>query len=97
MSLSSLSGRGEIIAVTPIRIVPAAMAAAGFGRDRPYWAGYVRTAEGPTIAARMDGGDVPLKVGDPVEATFVEQEDACENEPNAMIVFRPAGTRPGRE
>ena len=51
----------------------------------------MRTAEGPTIAARMDGGDAPLKVGDAVEATFVEQEDAGEKEPNVMLVFRPIG------
>ena len=51
------SGKAKLETFTCISIVPVAMAAKGYGRDKPYCCGIVTLEEGPRISARITGVD----------------------------------------
>jgi uncharacterized OB-fold protein len=51
------SGRGRLAAFTVIYVPPNAMAAQGFGRQKPYISGIVELEEGLKISARIEGLD----------------------------------------
>ncbi|PKB79604.1 MAG: hypothetical protein BZY88_12355 [SAR202 cluster bacterium Io17-Chloro-G9] len=51
------SGKAHLSTFTCISIVPAYMAAQGYGRDNPYCTGVVTLEEGPRISARILGVD----------------------------------------
>jgi len=88
MDWAALSGEGEVKSFTTIAIVPAAMAARGYGRDRTYVSGFVALKEGPTVPARIKTGETPVTIGMPVRADFVEETDGERH--HATLVFRPA-------
>ena len=88
MEWSELAGEGKVVGLTSIAIVPAAMAAKGFGRDRPYLTGVVALREGPSLAARLAVADgAGLEVGAPVRADFVEEGEGEDH--SVTLVFRP--------
>ena len=72
-----LSGQGTLAAFTVLSMGPAAMTAAGYGKDRPYVAGIVELAEGVRVSARILGGDAlrpaSIHMGAPVAVTFLEE------------------------
>lgn len=57
MEWHQFSGRGRLSAFTCISVVPAALAALGYGRNNPYCSGIVTLEEGPRISARILGVD----------------------------------------
>ena len=57
MEWHQFSGRGRLSAFTCISVVPAALAAQGYGRDNPYCSGIVALEEGPRLSARIAGVD----------------------------------------
>jgi uncharacterized OB-fold protein len=77
MTWVPLSGKGELTAFTIVHIAPTAMIEAGYGRDKPYCAGIVRLAEGPSISAQILGVDPArpegIALGTPLQATFVQR------------------------
>ena len=92
MTWQELQGNGTVVGFTSIAIVPASMAARGYGRDRPYLTGIVALREGPSVAARIEVGDTTsveqgVHVGMPVSADFVEEADG--EETIMTLVFRP--------
>ena len=95
MAWQELKGEGTIIGFTSIAIVPTAMAAKGFGRDKPYLTAIVSLAEGPTITARVEVSDSEnlersVEVGTPVRAYF--PEETVGEEKSVTLVFRPRGS-----
>jgi uncharacterized OB-fold protein len=92
MSWTELSGEGTVIGSSSIAIVPSAMAAKGFGRDRPYIAGVVLLKEGPSVTARIElpdgeASDPTVDVGTRVKADFLEETDGDRR--GVTLVFRP--------
>ena len=90
MTWAELQGEGTIVGFTAIAIVPANMAAKGFGRDNPYATAVISLAEGPGITARVEAaeGEGPgVYVGMPVKASFVEE--ASGDQVVSIPVFRP--------
>jgi uncharacterized protein len=77
MDWAEMAGRGRLLAFTSIYIAPTAMIEAGFGRDKPYYAGIVQLEEGPAISAQIVGLDPArpeaIRVGMPVRAAFVQR------------------------
>ena len=89
MEWVELSGEGVVAAFTSIAVVSAAMAERGYGNGRPYVTGFVALKEGPTVAARIEGGNRTVHVGMRVQADFLEESSPAEGNPTTLI-FRPA-------
>ena len=88
MAWVALSGEGVIAAFSTITVVPAAMAARGYGRDRPYVSGFVALEEGPTVPARIESPEQTVRVGMPVKADFLDESTGERDQ--VTLVFRPA-------
>jgi uncharacterized OB-fold protein len=88
MEWVELSGEGVVVAFTSIVVAPATMAQQGYGRDKPYLSGFVALKEGPTVPARIESPQHPVRVGMPVKADFLE-ESSSEHK-KLTLVFRPA-------
>ena len=93
MTVEELSGRGRVVGITSITIVPSAMAAKGYGRKRPYVTGVIALDEGPGLTARIelsedDGVQIEDRVGMPVVADFEDEGEGDER--RVTLVFRPA-------
>ena len=93
MTVAELSGRGRVVGITSITIVPSAMAAKGYGRKRPYVTGVIALDEGPGLTARIelsedDGLQIEDRVGMPVVADFEDEGEGDER--RVTLVFRPA-------
>lgn len=77
MEWEEVSGNGEIAAFTVITVAPTHMIEAGYGRDKPYCAGFVRLAEGPMVSAQILGVDLAnpenIKIGTPVKLKIIER------------------------
>lgn len=75
----ALPTTGTIEAFTTIHIGLTAMIEAGYDRKNPYCVGIVQLDDGPAISAQILGLDATdpasIKVGTPVNATFVERGD----------------------
>ena len=89
MTWAELQGDGTVAGVTSIAIVPAAMAAKGFGRDNPYVTAIVNLKEGPSVTARIEMGGTSdaAHVGMAVRADFLEE--AGGDDKVVTLVFRP--------
>ena len=92
MSWAELGGKGTVIGFTSIAIVPADMAARGFGCDNPYVTAVVAMEEGTAITARIDlagaaDDERSVHVGMAMRADF--QEEAFGEEKGVTLVFRP--------
>ena len=89
MEWHQFSGKAKLETFTCISIVPVAMAAKGYGRDKPYCCGIVTLEEGPRISARITGVDganpQSIKTGMDV---VLDLEDLDEESPS--VAFRPA-------
>ena len=57
MEWHQFSGKAKLSTFTCISIVPVAMSAKGYGRDKPYCTGIVALEEGPRISAMIKGVD----------------------------------------
>ena len=90
MEWHQFSGRGWLRAFTCISVVPAALAAQGYGRDNPYCSGIVELAEGPRVSARILGVDAahPQTIPPGMAVTLnLAASDAGER---PSLVFEPA-------
>ncbi len=89
MEWRQFSGKAKLNTFTCISIVPVAMAAKGYGRDKPYCTGIVTLEEGPRISARITGVDganpQSIKTGMDV---VLDLEDLDEESP--AVAFKPA-------
>ena len=89
MEWHQFSGKAKLNTFTCISIVPVAMAAKGYGRDKPYCSGIVTLEEGPRISARISGVDganpQSIKTGMDV---VLDLEDLNEESPS--LAFKPA-------
>jgi uncharacterized OB-fold protein len=85
------SGKGTLEAYTVVYIATTEMIEAGYGRDNPHCAGIVRLEEGPAISAQILGVDVSapesIKIGIPVQATFVER--GSDDNKKTYLGFQP--------
>ena len=86
MAWAELGGEGTVVGFTSITIVPTAMAARGFGRDRPYLTGLVALKDGPNVATRIEATEDAVSVGTPVRADFLEESDG--DRKRVTLVFR---------
>ena len=89
MSWESVSGLGQVVALTCMTMVSPALAAEGYGADRPYCTGVILLEEGPRVVARLAGVDSDqvgsLEIGGAVQAGFELLPDGT-----PRLVFRPA-------
>jgi len=88
MKWTELSGIGTVVALTDIRVVDSAMAAIGYGADRPYCSGFVALKEGLTIPTRFENSDGSLRVGARVLAHYIDEPSGCKS--HVTLVFHPA-------
>lgn len=90
MEWHPLSGRGRLSAFTCISVVPAALAAQGYGRDNPYCSGIITLEEGPRISARIAGVDAarPQNIPTGMALTLNLAASAAGEPPG--LVFEPA-------
>lgn len=86
------SGAGRLVAYTSVYVVPSAMAAQGFGRDRPYLSGLVELEEGVTVSARILGLDpqnpAAIRIGQPLRVAFLESAEG--EAQRTGLAFEPA-------
>lgn len=92
MAKEELGGEGTVIGFTSITVSPTALAARGYGRDRPYLTAVVALNEGPCVPARLEveatqNLEQYASVGMAVKADFIEETDG-ENT-RTTLVFRP--------
>ena len=93
MAWTELQGEGTVLGFTSITVAATAMAARGFGRDRPYLTGLVALKEGPSVAARIETAEAKepvehgVSVGTPVRADFLEE--SIGDGKKVTLVFRP--------
>ena len=89
MEWHQFSGKAKLETFTCISIVPVAMAAKGYGRDKPYCCGIVTLEEGPRISARITGvdGSNPQSIKTGMDVVL-DLEDLDEESPS--VAFRPA-------
>ncbi len=89
MEWHGFSGKAKLSTFTCVSIVPVAMAAKGYGRDKPYCTGIVTLEEGPRISARITGVDgtnpQSIKAG---LHLVLDLEDLDEESPS--LAFKPA-------
>ena len=75
MEWIELSGEGELASYTTIHVGLPAMVAEGYSRERPYCAGVVRLAEGPSISGQIVGKDdtcpEDIAIGMPLRAVYL--------------------------
>lgn len=75
MEWVAFSGEGVLEGFSAVHVGLPAMAAAGYGREKPYCTGVVRLAEGPAISARIVAGDggcpQDIAVGMSLRAVFI--------------------------
>ena len=93
LAWEELGGAGTILGFTSITIVPTAMAAKGYGRDKPYLTAIVALDEGPSMTARIEVDatedlEKSVHVGMAVKADFVEEAEG--EDTKVTLVFRPA-------
>lgn len=91
MEWKEIKGKGKLAAFTVIVVVPAKMAAQGYGRDNPYCTGIVELEEGPRISARIIGADPrrgEIRVGMPLSVDFIETGEG--EDKKTVLAFRPA-------
>jgi uncharacterized OB-fold protein len=90
MAWAEFSGDGRLAAFTAIYIAPTLMLEEGYGRDKPYTAGVVETAEGPRISARILGVDADdaaeIAIGTPLTAEFETRGEG--DEARTYLAFR---------
>ena len=93
MGWKELSGKGKVIGVTAITIVPTGMAAKGYGRDKPYLSAVVQTEEGPGITAMLEGFDAAdpgaVSIGMPVMAAIQRGRRGRRGKEEPGISIRP--------
>jgi len=77
-------GKGVIIGVTEVAVVPSTMSKAGFGADNPYWTCIISLDEGVNIPAVLNLTDY-CDSKKPFIGMDVEIEFGCKNE----IYFKP--------
>ncbi len=87
MEWVELSGEGVVVAFSSIVVVPPAMAQRGYGRDNPLISGFVALKEGPTVPARIESPQHPVRVGMPVKADFLEESSGEQRQ--VKLVFLP--------
>ena len=87
MAWAELGREGTVVGVTSITVVPTAMAARGFGQDKPLLTGLVALKDGPNVAARIEATEDTVSVGTQVRADFLEQSDG--DGKKVTLVFRP--------
>lgn len=91
MQWMEMSGKGRLAAFTCITIAPPFMIAQGYNRKNPYCSGVVELEEGGRVDARIEGVDLihpeNIKVGTPMKAKFLHQEDALT--PVTYLAFEP--------
>jgi len=87
MEWTELDGEGAVVGFGEIAVVPAPMAKLGYGRGRPYVSGFVTLHDGPTLPARIEAGQHPVRVGMLVQADFLEE--GLGDEAHVALVFRP--------
>ena len=89
MEWHQFSGKAKLSTFTCISIVPVAMAAKGYGRDKPYCTGIVSLEEGPSISARINGvdGANPQSIKTGMDLVL-DVEDLDEDSP--AVAFKPA-------
>ncbi len=89
MEWRPFSGKAKLNTFTCISIVPVAMAAKGYGRDKPYCTGIVTLEEGPRISARITGvdGNNPQSIKTGMDVVL-DLEDLDEESPS--LAFKPA-------
>ena len=93
LAWEELGGAGTILGFTSITISPTAMAAKGYGRDKPYLTAIVALDEGPSTTARIkvdatEDLEKSIHVGMAVKAGFVEETEG--EDTKVTLVFRPA-------
>ena len=92
MTWVQMRGTGHLAAFTSIALPTPALAAAGYGRDRPYCTGVVGLDEGPRVVARIEGFDAlkpqAIRLGTPLVARF--HAGRMDEEPQAALAFGPA-------
>ncbi|MDP6403052.1 MAG: OB-fold domain-containing protein [SAR202 cluster bacterium] len=93
LAWEELGGAGTILGFTSITISPTAMAAKGYGRDKPYLTAIVALDEGPSTTARIEVDSTEdleksIHVGMAVRADFVEETEG--EDMKVTLVFRPA-------
>ena len=88
-----LSGEGRLTGFTTVFIGLPAMAAEGYGREKPYCSGIVRLAEGPAICAQILGVDASdptgARIGMPLRAVFIERASSPAGQPQVFLAFKP--------
>lgn len=89
MEWRQMSGRGKLVAFTAISVAPSALAAEGYGREKPYLVGIVELEEGPRVSARILGVDARSPQNIPPDLPVAL--DLSELDPERPApVFRPA-------
>jgi len=89
MEWYQFSGKAKLSTFTCISIVPVAMSAKGYGRDKPYCTGIVTLEEGPRILSNLiniEPDPAIVKCDMPVEVVFEKQTDEV-----TIPLFQPAG------
>ncbi len=90
MEWVEFSGEGKLAAFTAIYIAPTLMLEEGYGRDKPYTAGVVQTAEGPKISARILGVDAAdaaeIAIGTPLTVAYETRGEG--DEARTFLAFR---------
>ena len=89
MEWHELAGKGVLTTFTCISIVPARMAARGYGRDRPYCSGVVSLKEGIRVPARIAGVDASDPAGIHAGTEVVLCPEEIDHD-SPGLVFRPA-------
>jgi uncharacterized protein len=90
MDITTVTGKGKLVAFTVITTPPPLMAEEGYGRDKPYCCGVVELEEGVKVTARILGTDTKnpeaIKIGTPVVMEF--QETLHNGEKRWYLAFR---------
>ncbi len=78
MDWHEFQGVGKLVAFTCIAVVPPAMAAEGYGRNKPYCCGVVELTEGVRVDARIEGVDPnrpeTICIGMPMKSRYTYRE-----------------------
>lgn len=89
MEWHQFSGRGWLSAFTCISVVPASLAAQGYGRNNPYCSGIVTLEEGPRISARILGVDAANPQNIPTGMALTLNLAASADGEQPGLVFEP--------
>ena len=89
MEWHQFSGKAKLSTFTCISIVPVAMSAKGYGRNKPYCTGIVTLEEGPRISAMINGVDGTNPQGIETGMALVLDSDNLDEEAPSLA-FKPA-------